>query len=225
MQIGISLVERTRLLPNGRRVGGGTYEWSVSPFYGRLLRRNWDVDGNLLVQAGPPAGYPDGHLQSVLVGEDGETPVRLEGSAIGAVVEVIVDHEEGTLSFKLNGGPEGPRIRGFPVGDVGGMLLRPVIGFRWAEDVVTVRSGAARLRDGWPQQLDNAARERDARGLAAARALATGESGGTAGGGAGAAAGGLGARPPSPRMHQMQRLVRSGGGLAAMLHARGGASV
>ena len=43
LQIGVSLVQRT-----------GACEWSVSPFYGRLVRRSWDRDGNLICAATPP---------------------------------------------------------------------------------------------------------------------------------------------------------------------------
>ena len=142
-------------------------EWSVSPFYGRLLRRTWDMDGNSMLAAPPPHGYPDGHLMQMLVDRDGSA-VRVEGRANGVVIEVVLDHEAGTLAFRLDG-VEGPQLKGFPVGDVG-MLLRPVIGFRWPEDQVTIRT-SERLRQGWPQQDDNATRERDARGLQAARAL------------------------------------------------------
>ena len=157
--MGVSLASRT-----------GTCEWSVSPFYGRVIRRNWDADGNLLVGAPPPPGYPDGHLRPILVEASGEQ-AQLEGRAIGSVIEVIVDHDAGTLSFRLDDGPEGPLLEGFPVGDTGGMFLRPVVGMRWPEDVVTIRSAEVRLSRGWPQQHDNQLRERDARGLAAARSL------------------------------------------------------
>ena len=148
----------------------GSCEWSVSPFYGRLLRRSWDRNGNLLVAAAPPEGYPDGHLKPVLVDLDGES-ARLEGRAVGSVIEVVMNHDEGWLSFCLDGGAEGPRLEGFPLGDGGGTPLRPVLGLRWEEDQVTIRSSSSRLHRGWPHHLDNATREKDARGLAAAREL------------------------------------------------------
>lgn len=47
LQIGISLTHQ-----------GGVCEWSVSPFYGRLVRRQWDRDQNLLVRAAPPDSHP-----------------------------------------------------------------------------------------------------------------------------------------------------------------------
>ena len=163
MQIGVSLVERN-----------GTCEWSLSPFYGRIIRRCWDRDGDLQVGAPAPSGHPDGHLMKVLVDAEGG-PATLEGRANNSVIEVIFDHDAGYLAFRLDGGPEGARLDGFPVeGERSGIgvskLLRPVIGFRWPEDQVTIRSGE-RLRSGWPQQDPDVARLRDARGLQAARAL------------------------------------------------------
>ena len=173
MQIGISLVDRN-----------GACEWSLSPFYGRLIRRCWDRDGNLLVAAPPPLGYPDGHLRKVLVDAEG-TPTTLEGRAVNSVIEVIFDHDAGYLAFRLDGGPEGAVLAGFPVegeqsGGGASNLLRPVIGFRWAEDQVTIRSGE-RLRSGWPQQDPDVARLRDARGLQAAKALSERAAGATGG--------------------------------------------
>ena len=118
---------------------------------------------------------PCDQLKQVLVDEESGLPTNLEGRARGSIVEVTLDHEEGSLSFRLNGGPEGYKISGFPVGDTGGMLLRPVIGFRAGamqtseDDQVTLR-GPERLRQGWPQ-IDDALRERDLRGVIAARCL------------------------------------------------------
>jgi hypothetical protein len=47
IQIGVSLTHP-----------GGVCEWSLSPFYGRLVRRQWDRDGNLLVRTPPPDSHP-----------------------------------------------------------------------------------------------------------------------------------------------------------------------
>ena len=187
LQIGVVLVQRTL-----------TCEWSVSPFYGRLIRRTWDRDGTMLLGAAPPDGHPDGHLKHMLVDDQGE-PVRLEGSANGRIIEVVCDHVAGTLAFALDGAPPGPSLEGFPrLSDGGGALLRPVrdgatehpsstlmvqritltpqwheslqvVAFRFLEDQVTVRS-EPRFRDGWPQQ-DTTSLMRDARGLQAALAL------------------------------------------------------
>ena len=95
MLLGVSVQMRT-----------GLYEWCLSPFYGRLFRRAWDMDGDLMCGEPPPAGYPDGHLKHVLVDELTGEPTTLEGRANGAIIEVTVDHDEGKLSFRLNGGPE-----------------------------------------------------------------------------------------------------------------------
>ncbi|KOO33069.1 hypothetical protein Ctob_008099 [Chrysochromulina tobinii] len=158
LQIGVVLVQRTL-----------TCEWSVSPFYGRLIRRTWDRDGTMLLGAVPPDGHPDGHLKHMLVDGQGE-PVRLEGSANGRIIEVLCDHVAGTLAFALDGAPPGPALEGFPrLSDGGGALLRPVVAFRFLEDQVTVRS-EPRFRDGWPQQ-DTTSLMRDARGQQAALAL------------------------------------------------------
>ena len=68
------------------------------------------------------------------------------------------------------------KIGGFPVGDPGPNqpLLKPVIGFRvgpsLSDDDQVTRRGAERLRDGSPR-FDNDARERDLRGVIAARYL------------------------------------------------------
>ena len=43
-------------------------------------------------------------------------PANLEGRANGAVIEVIVDHSEGSLAFRVDDGPVLPPLRGFPVG-------------------------------------------------------------------------------------------------------------
>ena len=163
MLIGVSMQQRT-----------GLCEWCLCPFYGRVFRRMWDKDGNLLCGQPPPAGFPDGHLKQVLV--IAGDPANLEGCARGSVIEVTLDHEEGTLGFRLNGGTEGPKIGGFPIGDTGGVLLRPVIGFRAGaalteDDQVTLRA-PERLREGWPQLEEAGKRERDLRGVIAAAQVA-----------------------------------------------------
>ena len=166
MLLGVSLQSRT-----------GQVEWCLCPFYGRVFRRTWDRDGNQLCGEPPPAGYPDGHLRHVLVDADG-APTNLEGCARGRVIDITLDHKEGSLRFKLDGGPEGPPIKGFPIGDPGlnQPLLKPVVGFRMSpslseDDQVTLR-GAERLRVGWPRLDDE--RERDLRGVIAARYVAVG---------------------------------------------------
>ena len=43
-------------------------------------------------------------------------PANLQGRATGAVIEVIVDHSEGSLAFRINDEPPLPALRGFPKG-------------------------------------------------------------------------------------------------------------
>ena len=51
-------------------------------------------------------------------------PTNLLGQAMGATIEVRVNHDEGTLSYIINDGPPLLALRGFPRG----AALRP-----WAE--------------------------------------------------------------------------------------------
>ena len=127
----------------------GTCEWACSPFYGRLVRKCWNMDGALLVRSSPPEGFPDFHLKSVLCDEEGQ-PTDLDGRAASNVIELTLDADAGTLTFRLNGGPEGTAIAGFPPG----AALRPVVALRYwggvgEEDQVTIRGGRgcfARMR-------------------------------------------------------------------------------
>ena len=59
---------------------------------------------------------------------------NLYGSATGAVIEVIVDHDEGTLGFRVNGGPELHALGGFPQG----AALRPFVQCWRANDRVSL---------------------------------------------------------------------------------------
>ena len=51
-----------------------------------------------------PSGYPGGHGIRVMKKADGQ-PDCLSGRAKGAIIEVRVDHDEGTLSYCVNDGP------------------------------------------------------------------------------------------------------------------------
>ena len=50
-------------------------------------------------------------------------PTNLRGKATGAVIQVLVDHDEGVLSFQINGGPVLEALKGLPKGAAG--QLRP----------------------------------------------------------------------------------------------------
>ena len=43
-------------------------------------------------------------------------PMDLHGKANGAIIETCFDHDKGTLSFGINGGPLQRALDGFPVG-------------------------------------------------------------------------------------------------------------
>ena len=93
----------------------GSCEWSLCPKDGRLYRRSWDRDSNVLCGEPPPPGYPNGHAKRMLVdAESGGEAASLKGRAQGSVLEVAYDHDGGTLSFRLNGGPRGAILAGFP---------------------------------------------------------------------------------------------------------------
>ena len=65
--------------------------------------------------APPPDGFPDGHDKQVLFDAEGK-PDKLRGRANGATIEVCLDHDAGTLSFGINGGPLQHALDGFPAG-------------------------------------------------------------------------------------------------------------
>ena len=60
----------------------------------------------------PPSGWPDGMGHRVLANEDGAKTT--DGKVTGSLVEVVVDHELGTLAFSVNGGPREVALEGFP---------------------------------------------------------------------------------------------------------------
>ena len=76
--------------------------WGLHPYNGKLGRRSRDAGG--MVPTAPPANYPDGHHTQVMVNEAGR-PAHLRGRANGAVIEVVVDHSDGSLAFGVNGAP------------------------------------------------------------------------------------------------------------------------
>ena len=82
----------------------GTCEWACSPFYGRLVRKCWNMDGALLVRSSPPEGFPDFHLKSVLCDEEGQ-PTDLDGRAASNVIELTLDAD----AKRRSGSMAGPR--------------------------------------------------------------------------------------------------------------------
>eukprot|EP00326_Haptolina_ericina_P041064 CAMPEP_0181247090 /NCGR_PEP_ID=MMETSP1096-20121128/44402_1 /TAXON_ID=156174 ORGANISM="Chrysochromulina ericina, Strain CCMP281" /NCGR_SAMPLE_ID=MMETSP1096 /ASSEMBLY_ACC=CAM_ASM_000453 /LENGTH=124 /DNA_ID=CAMNT_0023344071 /DNA_START=237 /DNA_END=611 /DNA_ORIENTATION=- len=86
----------------------------------------------------PPEGFPKlAGSEHVIIDPSGEMK-DLDGRAVGAVIEVIVDADEGSLSFRINYGPALPALQGFPRG----ALLRPYARLFYREgDRVTVTPG------------------------------------------------------------------------------------
>ena len=63
-------------------------------------------------------------------------PANLQGSATGAVIECILDHDAGSLAFSVNGGPRLHALSGFPKG----AAMRLGVCLRWHGDRVTLVS-------------------------------------------------------------------------------------
>ena len=78
-----------------------TCAWGVYLFHARLFCYSRDANGQL-TGAPPPEGWPDGNRTQVMVDEAGR-PADLRKS--GAVIEVVVDHSDGSLAFGVNGAP------------------------------------------------------------------------------------------------------------------------
>ena len=78
--------------------------WSLYLFHGCLYRHHRNANGELDFEAPPPEGWPNGDCTRVVKDEAG-LPTDLCYRAIGAVIEVIFDHDKGTLSFHVNDGP------------------------------------------------------------------------------------------------------------------------
>ena len=68
-----------------------------------------------LKPAPPPDGFPDGNEKQVLFDAEGK-PDNLKKRASDAIIEVCLDHDKGTLSFGINGGPLQRALAGFPAG-------------------------------------------------------------------------------------------------------------
>ena len=96
--------------------------WALFLYDGTLMRDPRSPDGEM--DEGPPGdrntppppeGWPDGHNTQVLFDEAGQ-PASLKGRATGAVIKVIVDHSDGSLSFGVNAAPPRRVPEGWPTG-------------------------------------------------------------------------------------------------------------
>ena len=93
----------------------GSLGWGLYLSCGKLCRR-FGPNGPVPL----PDGWPDGHRTQVMKDEAGQSN-GLRGKATGAVISVCIDHDAGTLGFRVNGGPLLEALKGFPVG----AALRP----------------------------------------------------------------------------------------------------
>ena len=101
--------------------------WSLELNEGRLHRE----DTVARKHVPPPDGFPDGHWKQVLFDSEGK-PERLYKRANGAIIEICLDHDAGTLSLGVNGGPMQRALAGFPVG----AAMRPYAWLPFYRDAV-----------------------------------------------------------------------------------------
>jgi len=83
--------------------------WGLFLLSGRMRCASQDADGRLDFGAAPPDGYPSGTYKRVL-----QSGCLARAGAAGAVVEVTLDHDAGSLSFRVNGGQ---RLQALPLRD------------------------------------------------------------------------------------------------------------
>ena len=94
--------------------------WALSLGHGWLYREQRDAHGHIAYPPPPPPdGWPDGEGKQVMKDEAGEPTDLWDDQATGAVIQVLVDHDEGVLSFQINGGPVLEALKGFPKGTAG----------------------------------------------------------------------------------------------------------
>ena len=118
----------------------GRIHWGLNCAYGRLFRYHRGANGKQVIRLPPPAppdGWPDGHRTFTMMDEAGNR-INLYRKAAGTVIEVLVDHDEGVLSFRINGGPVREALTGFPKGAAG--QLRPWARLIYSEDRVRFTS-------------------------------------------------------------------------------------
>ena len=81
-----------------------THAWGLDIRFGMLYRCSRNADGsragNCSNRPPPPDGWPDGHMSRIMVNEAGR-PFRLEWRAEGAIIEVILDMEDGSRAFRV----------------------------------------------------------------------------------------------------------------------------
>ena len=115
----------------------GLNSWGLRLFHGCLFREYRDANGEeVLPLPPPPDGWPDGPRLLQVVKDEAGNPGH---GATGAVIEVLIDHDNGVLSYRVNGGPVLEALKGFPKGAAG--RLRP-----WASTTCFFRHHASFAR-------------------------------------------------------------------------------
>ena len=124
----------------------GSVAWSLALYRGHAWCASWDAASGTMVEAPapPPEGYPRLQPTPVLL-DDGSTTARLQSDASGALIMVTMDHDAGTLSFRvLKEGGDDDIVRandeqvvvgGFPTGAV----LRPCVALYDKGDRVVIQ--------------------------------------------------------------------------------------
>ena len=75
--------------------------WAVYLCSGMLRRCQRDEQGRSVRSSIPPDGWPDGFNTQVFKRADGQ-PHGLLGATVNAVIEVLVDHDSGSLAYRVN---------------------------------------------------------------------------------------------------------------------------
>ena len=131
-------VEQQQALDNvmNIRIGvcdaAGLSSWGLSLVTTRLHRLHRDANRRMVFPSPPatwlppPDGWPDGH-DTEFIPRMVNIPITdlhgRYGRATCAVIEVLVDHDNGVLSYRVNGGPVLEALKGFPKDATG--QLRP----------------------------------------------------------------------------------------------------
>lgn len=151
----------------GVQDAAGRNGWGLNPGAGTLWRHSRDADGFVgTVLPAEGSGWPDANGSHVLKDADGNCS-NLCGKAEGAVIEVHVDHDAGSLSFRVDYGPMQLASCCFPPaaslrpwarlyhGVHDRVTLVPPLAGRWESQPVTqpepAKRGVAEWRSIWRQ--------------------------------------------------------------------------
>ena len=80
-----------------------SWAWGLFLYSGRLRRISRDAHGRINFDATPLEGYPNGNYKQIMMDTSGQ-PKSLRGQANGSLIEVLVDHDAGTLAYRVDGG-------------------------------------------------------------------------------------------------------------------------